>query len=71
MKNIYLVKIENQIDMRSETMNNMEIAMRVSSSVASEDTFYTDLNGFQVPKYYFQLIPTQCIFLCYESIKME
>ena len=48
MKTFYLVKIENQIDMRSETMNNMEIAMRVSSSVASEDTFYTDLNGFQV-----------------------
>ena len=46
MKN--LLKIENQIDMRSETMNNIEIAMRVSSSVASEDTFYSDLNGFQV-----------------------
>ena len=42
------MKIENQIDMRSETMNNVEIAMRISSSVKSEDTFYTDLNGFQV-----------------------
>jgi len=28
--------------------NNTEIAMRFSSSVKNGDSFYTDLNGFQV-----------------------
>jgi len=36
--------------MSSGAMDNLEIAMRVSSSIKSEDTFYTDLNGFQMIK---------------------
>lgn len=38
--------IENNLDIRG--MNNAEIAMRVSSSLASGDAFFTDLNGFQM-----------------------
>ena len=40
--------IENDIDLTSNTMNNREIAMRISSGVKSGDVFFTDLNGFQV-----------------------
>ena len=40
--------IENDIDLTSQTMNNREIAMKISSDIQSEDLFYTDLNGFQV-----------------------
>ena len=40
--------IENDIDLTQPTMNNREIAMRISSGVKSGDVFFTDLNGFQV-----------------------
>ena len=33
--------------LRSENMNNI-ISMRISTSIKSEENFYTDLNGFQV-----------------------
>ena len=36
------------MDLTNENMNNKEISMRVSSDLQSGDTFYTDLNGFQV-----------------------
>ena len=42
-----LLQIENQIDL-SSSRGNEEISMRVSSTVDSGDTFFTDLNGFQV-----------------------
>jgi len=32
----------------SMSKNNTEIAMRFASSVKNGDSFYTDLNGFQV-----------------------
>ena len=38
----------NEIDLSSTSMDNVEISMRVSSGLQSGDTFYTDLNGFQV-----------------------
>jgi len=40
--------IENDIDLTSDGMNNREISMRISSNVGSGDTFFTDLNGFQM-----------------------
>ena len=40
--------IENDIDLTSASMNNREIAMRISSNLNSGDVFFTDLNGFQV-----------------------
>jgi len=42
--------IENDIDLTSESMNNKEISMRVSSNVGSGNVFFTDLNGFQMIK---------------------
>ena len=42
------ISIENDIDLTSNSMNNREIAMRVSSALKSGDVFFTDLNGFQV-----------------------
>merc|ERR1719464_2280648 len=42
--------IENDIDLTQPTMNNREIAMRISSGVKSGDVFFTDLNGFQMIK---------------------
>jgi len=40
--------IENDVDLTSDGFNNREIAMRISSNVGSGDTFFTDLNGFQM-----------------------
>ena len=37
-----LVKVENE--------RNIEVAMRLVSSLNSDRTFYTDLNGLQVQK---------------------
>ena len=34
------------VDIRDQA--NKELAMRVTTDIQSEDTFYTDLNGFQV-----------------------
>ena len=42
------VQIENDIDLTNYGMNNREVAMRISSDVASGEIFFTDLNGFQV-----------------------
>ena len=42
------IMIENDIDLTSNSMNNREISMRVTSGVQSNDLFFTDLNGFQV-----------------------
>lgn len=40
------VEISNIVDIRKE--HNYEIAMRISSSINSQNRFYTDLNGYQV-----------------------
>ena len=38
--------IQNLVDIRGES--NYELAMRLQTSIANEDSeFYTDLNGFQ------------------------
>jgi len=44
------IAIQNDMDLTNENMNNKEISMRVSSDLQSGDTFYTDLNGFQMIK---------------------
>ena len=38
--------ITTLVDIRDQT--NKELAMRLLTDIQSEDTFYTDLNGFQV-----------------------
>lgn len=38
--------ITTMVDIRDQ--NNKELAMRLVTDIQSEDTFYTDLNGFQV-----------------------
>lgn len=40
------VQLQNDVDIR-ETYN-FEVAMRLITSVKSGDTFFTDLNGYQV-----------------------
>ena len=40
------VEVSNVVDIRKE--RNHEIAMRISSSINSQNRFYTDLNGYQV-----------------------
>lgn len=57
------IQIENQIDLTSESMNNHEIAMRITSNLQSKDTFYTDLNGFQmIRRTRYQKLPIQANF---------
>uniref|UniRef100_UPI00398EEFB9 alpha-mannosidase 2x isoform X3 n=1 Tax=Pristiophorus japonicus TaxID=55135 RepID=UPI00398EEFB9 len=42
---------------------NKELAMRLSTDIESGDTFFTDLNGFQIqPRKYFQKLPLQASF---------
>ncbi len=40
------VNIINLVDIKSES--NKDFGMRITTDVKSGDTFYTDLNGFQV-----------------------
>jgi len=42
------IQIDNEIDIRG--FDDREIAMRFSSEIASGNTFFTDLNGFQIIK---------------------
>ncbi|KAG0710992.1 Alpha-mannosidase 2 [Chionoecetes opilio] len=42
------LEIHNTVDITSE--RNIELAMRLSADVDNGDTFYTDLNGFQIIK---------------------
>jgi len=56
------IQIENQIDL-SSSRGNEEISMRVSSSVDSGDTFFTDLNGFQmIRRRRYEKLPIQANF---------
>lgn len=42
------ILINNEVDVRR--MNNQELAMRISTDLKTGDTFFTDLNGFQMIK---------------------
>ena len=44
----YAIEVKNLVDIRNE--RNFELSMKVSTDIESENTFYTDLNGFQVSK---------------------
>ncbi|XP_030621730.1 alpha-mannosidase 2x isoform X2 [Chanos chanos] len=49
------------VDIRDQT--NKELSMRIVTDIQSEDTFYTDLNGYQIqPRRYFQKLPLQANF---------
>ncbi|KAM4661772.1 alpha-mannosidase 2x isoform 6-T7 [Amazona ochrocephala] len=49
------------VDIRDQI--NMELALRFSTDIESEDTFFTDLNGFQIqPRRYQQKLPLQANF---------
>uniref|UniRef100_A0A8C2EM62 Alpha-mannosidase n=1 Tax=Cyprinus carpio TaxID=7962 RepID=A0A8C2EM62_CYPCA len=53
--------ITTMVDIRDQ--NNKELAMRLLTDIQSGDTFYTDLNGFQIqPRRYFQKLPLQANF---------
>ncbi|XP_051548629.1 alpha-mannosidase 2x-like isoform X2 [Myxocyprinus asiaticus] len=53
--------ITTMVDIRDQ--NNKELAMRLVTDIQSEDTFYTDLNGFQIqPRRFFQKLPLQANF---------
>ncbi|XP_063052650.1 alpha-mannosidase 2x [Engraulis encrasicolus] len=53
--------ISVMVDIRDQA--NKELAMRVVTDIQSEDTFYTDLNGFQIqPRRYFHKLPLQANF---------
>ena len=41
--------IANEVDL-NHNMDNQEMIMRISTDLQSEDTFFTDLNGFQMIK---------------------
>ncbi|XP_057278654.1 alpha-mannosidase 2x isoform X4 [Pezoporus wallicus] len=49
------------VDIRDQI--NMELALRFSTDIDSEDTFFTDLNGFQIqPRRYQRKLPLQANF---------
>ncbi|XP_032650078.1 alpha-mannosidase 2x isoform X1 [Chelonoidis abingdonii] len=49
------------VDIRDHV--NKEMALRLSTSIASEDTFFTDLNGFQIqPRRFLKKLPLQANF---------
>ncbi|KAG8575395.1 hypothetical protein GDO81_009541 [Engystomops pustulosus] len=55
------VDISSLVDIRDHV--NKEIAMRLSSDIQSGDTFFTDLNGFQVQtRKFFKKLPLQANF---------
>lgn len=52
------LEIRNLIDIGD--LSNTEIVMRISTSIENDDTFYTDLNGFELMKRQrFSKLPTQ------------
>ncbi|XP_007529261.1 alpha-mannosidase 2 [Erinaceus europaeus] len=52
------VEISNIVDIRKEY--NREIAMKISSSISSQNRFYTDLNGYQIqPRMTLSKLPLQ------------
>lgn len=52
------IHITNDVDMK--TMNNQELIMRFNSDLKSEDTFFTDLNGYQmIKRKRYQKLPLQ------------
>ncbi|XP_064439860.1 alpha-mannosidase 2-like [Mirounga angustirostris] len=52
------VEVSNIVDIRKE--HNREIAMRISSSINSQNKFYTDLNGYQIqPRMTMSKLPLQ------------
>lgn len=52
------VEVSNIVDIRKE--QNYEIAMRISSSINSQNRFFTDLNGYQIqPRMTMSKLPLQ------------
>ena len=52
------MEVSNVVDIRKE--RNHEIAMRISSSINSQNRFYTDLNGYQIqPRMTMSKLPLQ------------
>uniref|UniRef100_A0A8C3VL17 Alpha-mannosidase n=1 Tax=Catagonus wagneri TaxID=51154 RepID=A0A8C3VL17_9CETA len=52
------VEVSNIVDIRKE--RNHEIAMKISSSINSQNRFYTDLNGYQIqPRMTMSKLPLQ------------
>ncbi|XP_036400375.1 alpha-mannosidase 2x isoform X2 [Megalops cyprinoides] len=53
--------VTTMVDIRDQT--NKELAMRLVTDIQSRDTFFTDLNGFQIqPRRYFKKLPLQANF---------
>ncbi|KAK7571097.1 hypothetical protein V9T40_014701 [Parthenolecanium corni] len=53
-----IIELQNLVDIRNE--HNFEIAMKLSTSIKNQETFYTDLNGFQIIKrQFFSKLPLQ------------
>uniref|UniRef100_A0A8C9SXX2 Alpha-mannosidase n=1 Tax=Scleropages formosus TaxID=113540 RepID=A0A8C9SXX2_SCLFO len=53
--------ITTLVDIRDQA--NKELAMRLVTDIQSKDTFFTDLNGFQIqPRRYFKKLPLQANF---------
>jgi len=61
------VHITNQVNLKS-FKNNTEVAMKLTSSVDSENEFYADLNAFQVFIYFIEYL---CWSQCYQGILLE
>jgi hypothetical protein len=46
----FCVQINNEVNIVETEQDNIEMSMRINTDIESEDTFYTDLNGFQVTR---------------------
>jgi hypothetical protein len=44
------VQINNEVNIVETEQDNIEMSMRINTDIESQDTFYTDLNGFQVTR---------------------
>jgi len=54
----FCVQINNEVNIVETEQDNIEMSMRINTDIESEDTFYTDLNGFQVAKHRGKETPT-------------
>jgi hypothetical protein len=44
----FCAQINNEVNIVETEQDNIEMSMRINTDIESHDTFYTDLNGFQV-----------------------